>query len=101
MDNRIENLRKVNKQDNARNCGLSANNTSGIKGVYLNNQHQKWVAQITINGKTKYLGMYKNFDDAVKARYDEEVSLGWLGCNSISHLGSSCLYLKGKINHGL
>ena len=95
QDNRIENLRIVDPQGNARNCGMSCNNVSGVKGVYLN-KSQNWVANIVINGKTKYLGSYKNFDDAVRARYLEEVRLGWLGCNSASNMGSAYSYLKRK-----
>lgn len=101
QDNRIENLRKIDKQGNARNCGMSCNNVSGVKGVYFNKQNQKWIANIFISGKTKYLGSYKNFDDAVHARYLEEVRLGWLGCNSPSNMGSAYSYLKRKLNHVL
>jgi len=75
---------------------MSCNNVSGVKGVFLHKQTQKWSANICIDGKTKYLGIYKNFDDAVFARYLEEVRLCWLGCHSLSNMGSAYLYLKRK-----
>ena len=52
-------------------------NTSGYNGVYFNKRRGLWVAQITFQGKTKYLGSFEQLTDAVKARqrgeeiYDE------------------------------
>ena len=56
---------------------LIKTNTSGYNGVYYNSRRERWVAQITFQGKTKYLGSFKLLEDAVKARqrgeevYDE------------------------------
>lgn len=44
------------------------NNKSGHKGVWWDKKRQEWEAFIRIHGKRKYLGRYKNFEDAVKAR---------------------------------
>ena len=52
-------------------------NTSGYNGVYYNKKRGLWVAQITFQGKTRYLGAFGRLTDAVKARkrgeeiYDE------------------------------
>lgn len=52
-------------------------NTSGHNGVYFNKKRGRWVAQITFQGKTKYLGSFEELTDAIKARqrgeeiYDE------------------------------
>lgn len=73
IDNRWRNLREASKKINAQNCGLSKTNTSGVKGVYWNRKKNRWVSQIKLNYKNKYLGSYKNFDDAVLARHQEEV----------------------------
>jgi len=91
LNNKIENLREVSYQCNARNAKPLKNNTSGVKGVTFRKNENKWVAQIGINGKMKMIGSFINFVDAVKARYNKEVELNWNGCNSTS---CSFLYLK-------
>lgn len=47
---------------------VSKNNTSGVRGVYRNKRTRKWVAQITFQHKTYYLGSYSKLEDAAKAR---------------------------------
>ncbi|MCI9338357.1 MAG: hypothetical protein HFH93_12625 [Lachnospiraceae bacterium] len=49
-----------------------ASNKSGVRGVYWNERTRSWVAQITFQGKTKYLGSYAEFADAAKARASGE-----------------------------
>ena len=61
-DNRIANLRDVSGVVNSNNKGNYRNNTTGFKGVTIKNG--RFVAQITVNGKCKYLG---SFDKAEKA----------------------------------
>ena len=41
--------------------------TSKYKGVYFNKRDNKWVARITINGKTKYLGSFTTEIEAHQA----------------------------------
>ena len=83
-DNRIENLREASNQCNLRNTGNFITNTSGVKGVCWDKQHQKWHVYIRINGKLKNLDYHKNFDDAVCARLAGEQCLDWSGCDSSS-----------------
>lgn len=83
-DNRISNLREVSEQCNVRNTGNYKNNTSGVKGVYLEKARGKWRANIKVDGKTKSLGSYENFDNAVCARLAGEQCLNWSGCDSSS-----------------
>jgi hypothetical protein len=94
MDNRLSNLREVDHVKNGQNRGLNSNSTSGVTGVYLCYKSMNWVAHIMVKGKTKYLGSYEKFIDAVKARYAEEVKLGWLSCHSETKMGSAYNYLK-------
>lgn len=47
-------------------------NTSGYTGVYFNKSSQKWIAQITFQRKTYYLGSYTNIVDAIEAREEGE-----------------------------
>ncbi len=39
---------------------LRTNNTSGFKGVYFHNGNNKWIAQITINGKHTHIGSFSH-----------------------------------------
>lgn len=70
LDNRKSNLRICTNQENICNCEIPKNNKSGCKGVYWAKYKQKWTVQITINNKTKYIGRYKNLEDAIKARQE-------------------------------
>ena len=47
---------------------LIKSNTSGYNGVYFNKKRGLWIAQITFQGRTRYLGAYGRLLDAVKAR---------------------------------
>lgn len=71
-DNRICNLREVTMQENKRNSPIPSNNTSGTIGVYWHKQRQKWLASIKVNKKQLSLGIYKNKEDAIKARKHAE-----------------------------
>lgn len=83
-NNIFSNLRLASKQCNARNTGSMKNSTSGIKGVTWDKKNGKWKAQIAVNRKTKNLGRYKDFHDAVCARLAGEQCLNWTGCDSNS-----------------
>lgn len=51
-----------------KNVTLSATNTCGCRGVYYEIKSGRWRAQIIFQSKRYYLGIYKNLDDAIKAR---------------------------------
>ena len=68
LDNRKCNLRVCTNQNNICNCKIPKNNKSGCKGVYWSKDKNKWTVQITINNKTKYIGRFSSYEDAVKAR---------------------------------
>lgn len=72
LDNRIANLRVASHAQNGHNQGLRRNNTSGVKGVSWDAERSRWFASITVNGKSKGLGRYEEFDDAVAARKKAE-----------------------------
>lgn len=73
LDNRKANLRIADNQTNQMNKSMQNNNTSGAVGVSLNKKSNKWEAYIRINKKRIYLGLFENFDDAVKARKEAEI----------------------------
>ena len=79
LNNRYDNLRAISNQHNLHNSGNCINNSSGVKGVSWNKTCQKWVAQIKINYKVKYLGLYSDFAEAVCTRLAAEECLGWQG----------------------
>jgi len=71
-DNRWENLRAVSHHENHKNNGLYKNNTSGRTGVSWCSSRGKWQAAIMVSGKTKVLGRFDSFDEAVLAREKAE-----------------------------
>ena len=74
-DNRITNLRLVTQSENVKNQSLPKSNTSGAVGVIKHKN--KWKAQIKINGVSKHIGIFENFNDAVNARKKAEIKHGF------------------------
>lgn len=66
LDNRKENFRYATKSENRINSKTRTNNTSGIQGVRY--EEGKWRVRIFVNGKNIHLGMFDDFDEAVKVR---------------------------------
>lgn len=79
-----ENLRHVTSKCNHRNCGIRSDNTTGVKGVGRDKNRGKWIAGIKNDGKTKNLGRFTNFDEAVCHRLAAEQCLDWSYCDSSS-----------------
>ncbi len=52
------NLRESTHSQNKANVGIMSNNSSGYKGVSWSKNNNKWIVNIMINGKSKYLGLY-------------------------------------------
>lgn len=67
MNNRISNLRLCSQVENNRNMEILARNTSGAKGVYWHKKAGKWEAQANLKGKSYYLGLYIDKDEAIAA----------------------------------
>lgn len=74
-DNRIENLRPATQAENLQNMRKLRSNTSGIIGVCWDKQSQKWRAQIKLNGRKIYLGLYNTIDEAAIARASAKAKL--------------------------
>ena len=72
LDNRMENLRLVNRAQNNMNKGLRSDNTSGHTGVAWDKSKGKWVVQIQVDGKNKHIGRYTSKKDAINARIKAE-----------------------------
>lgn len=71
-DCRKNELRIVTCSQNQMNRTIGKNNMSGFTGVSWHKKCNKWIAQIGVGGCLLYLGMFKNFDDAIKARKNAE-----------------------------
>lgn len=76
-NNRWGNLRQATVQQNAHNKALRKDSTSGVRGVSYHKRERKWQAYITdpATRRRRYLGEFKNFDDAAAARTAAEVEL--------------------------
>lgn len=63
-DNRIDNLRLATRKQNSANSRRGCTNTSGYKGVYRHSKGNHWVANIMVDQKTIYLGLFKSAEAA-------------------------------------
>ena len=72
LDNRRDNLRTCTHRDNIRNQRIRySKSNSPYKGVSWREYCKSWRAYITINGKTKHLGYFKDARNAALT-YDTE-----------------------------
>lgn len=72
FDNRKSNLRLATVSQNGMNRATNVNNTSGVTGICWHKQTNKWIVRIQVNKKRVNLGLFDNFNDAVKARKEAE-----------------------------
>jgi len=90
-NDRWNNLRHVSPSCNTRNSKIRNTNNSGITGICWHKQAKKWMAEIRIFKKSKYLGLFDNLLEAARSRWEAEVKYGWPDCNTTS---SAYLYLQ-------
>lgn len=76
-DNRICNLRAVDRGENRRNSAQRCDNTSGTVGVYWLPDRLKWRAQIVKNGVSRHLGEFSSKAEAIRVRKAAERRLGF------------------------
>lgn len=69
INNRLENLREATPSQNAHNARKSRRNTSGFKGVSRHKQTGSWQANIALEGKQYFLGLFDTAKAASEA-YD-------------------------------
>jgi len=66
-DNRLANLRVVTFSQNCHNAKMPRTNTSGELGIVYRPDRKKWRANITVNGKKHYLGLFATKEEAAQA----------------------------------
>ena len=69
LNNKWDNLRLATRSENSSNRGKRHSNHSGFKGVSKNGN--KWVARVTKDYKTVYLGSYSSKEEAHQAYKDK------------------------------
>jgi len=82
LDCRRSNMRIATHEENMRNGRLPKNNTSGYMGVTRSNSGRlPWKAQISAQGRNRYIGIYATreeaaiaYDDAAKRYHGEFAS---------------------------
>ena len=72
LNNCITNLRWATPSENQMNKSIQSNNKSTKTGVYYDKHINRWLVKMSINGIQKHIGNYIKFDDAVKARKEQE-----------------------------
>jgi hypothetical protein len=77
LDNRMENLREVDRKENNKNKTIQKNNTSGVQGVIKCSKTKKWLARIKVDGKPMHLGVFANKENAIAIRKEAEVKYGF------------------------
>jgi hypothetical protein len=91
-NNLLENLRECTTQENNWNKVEQSTNTSGHRGVRVNNGKKRdtFSASIIVSGKSIRLGTFKTFDEAVDARVSAEQKI--FGQFAPQHLTTSKVY---------
>jgi hypothetical protein len=67
LDNRRANLRECTRSEKQTHGKLYDNNRSGYRGVSWRRQQGRWIAQIQVNNRKMYLGLFSDRDQAARA----------------------------------
>lgn len=74
-DNRLTNLREATRLQNSRNRRMDSRCKTGTMGVTM--RGTRWIARINVNGRGRYIGMFPTKEDAIAARKNAEIILGY------------------------
>lgn len=70
LNNTRSNLRRCTTAQNNRNRGAAAANSSGYKGVFRRSSTGRWQAQISVDNRSVYLGLFSTAEEAAAAYND-------------------------------
>lgn len=71
-NNRLNNLDDGTQSDNMKNTKLRNNNSTGVPGVSWDARRNKWYVRVQSHRKCYFIGMFYDYDEAVRARYSAE-----------------------------
>ena len=77
LDNRLDNLRLVSRQENAKNRKATNNIKHGTFGISYYKPLSKWRAMIKNNGILEHIGYFDTKEDAIIARKNKEKEYGF------------------------
>jgi hypothetical protein len=83
INNRIDNLRELGRQCNARNCKQRVS-ASGVKGVRWNAKEKRWLARICLGNGVVRVGSCGDIIEAACHRLAAEQCVGWEDCDATS-----------------
>ncbi len=72
LDNRKSNLRICTQAENSLNKRYQGRGTSRFRGVYWSEKRAKWIVQVWLNKKRKYIGQFNSLKDAIASRRSAE-----------------------------
>lgn len=74
-NNKLENLRDVDRATNLFNRGLQKNNKTGVRNVHYDERREKWIVYRSESDKRIYVGAYDTLEEAATeaAKYTPEV----------------------------
>lgn len=93
-DNRLVNLRFVTHGGNMRNKSVSSKNTSGVTGVCFLKASKKYMAQISVDRETLYLGIFETLEEASAARAEANLKFNFHN----NHGKGRAEYVRKKAN---
>lgn len=76
-DNRLSNLRSIERGLNMRNRALYANNKSGFPGVEFHKRDKVWIAKIGVGNGQVHLGSFPTKDEAIACKMGAQVILDY------------------------
>ena len=77
QNHRIGNLRDVPHPVNMKNMAIRSDNKTGHAGISVEKKSGRYLACVSINGKTKRIGSFTSLTDAVEARNRESERIGF------------------------
>lgn len=77
LNNAIGNLRDIPHKENTRNQRIHRHNKSGVMGVNFHKRDQKYYVYIGARESREHIGVFKTFEEAVKARRAAERDRGF------------------------
>lgn len=86
-------LRLATTKQNQENLARARPSTSGVRGVSWATRHDRWLAKVTHNGKTVYVGLFDDIPSAERAVIAKRIEL--FTHNDLDRKGCVINFLEG------